>query len=52
MTYAQEMQAFLPDEWECDYDGAVLTAPDGCRIEPDGECPHGHVSPLIEGGLI
>lgn len=23
---------------------APVTATDGCEVEPDGECPHGHVS--------
>lgn len=40
--------------WELDGigDGAVLIAPDGCYVEPDGRCPHGHVSPLLTMGLI
>jgi hypothetical protein len=25
---------------------------DGCRVEPDGQCPHGFSSPLIILGLI
>jgi hypothetical protein len=25
---------------------------DGCYVEPDGECPHGFLSPLIEAGII
>lgn len=29
-----------------------LIAPDGCMIEQDGRCPHGHVSPLRAAGLI
>lgn len=30
----------------------VLICPCGHRVEPDGECPEGHVSPLIVHGLI
>ncbi len=29
-------------------DGVVSTpCPDGCQVEPDGECPHGHPSWLV-----
>ena len=27
-------------------------ATDGCWVEPDGKCPHGHVSWLIYMGMI
>ena len=33
------------------WDG-VAEAADGCQTEPDGTCPHGHRSWLIELGLI
>ena len=33
------------------FDG-VAEAADGCTVEPDGRCPHGHVSPLIVLGMI
>jgi hypothetical protein len=33
------------------YDG-VAKATDGCRVEPDGVCPHGKNSWLIELGII
>lgn len=33
------------------YDG-VCEATDGCRVEPDGDCPHGHDSWLLHLGLI
>lgn len=38
--------------WEVSSDGAVWTAPDGCLIEPDGRCPHGTESPLLQLGFI
>ncbi|MES2156050.1 MAG: hypothetical protein V4510_13030 [bacterium] len=25
---------------------------DGCEVEPDGQCEHGFLSPLLEAGLI
>ena len=28
------------------FDG-IAEATDGCQVEPDGTCPHGHVSWLI-----
>jgi len=31
---------------------SVVTAADGCRIEPDGVCEHGHQSPLLVLGYI
>ena len=31
---------------------AVVEATDGCLVEPDGTCPHGYPSWLIELGLI
>lgn len=33
------------------FDG-VCEATDGCRVEPDGTCPHGKPSWLLEMGLI
>lgn len=33
------------------YDG-IAKATDGCRVEPDGECPHGKKSWLLELGFI
>jgi len=41
----EEIEQWL---WE---DGVAL-ATDGCRVEPDGRCPHGHPSWLIRLGLI
>lgn len=37
------------EEWVMD---SVCEATDGCTVEPDGCCPHGHVSWLIYLGLI
>lgn len=37
------------EEWVFD---SVVEATDGCRVEPDGRCEHGHVSWLIYMGLI
>ena len=46
----------LPDDWGHDADifgiEFSLIAPDGCLIEQDGECSHGHVSPLKLMGMI
>ncbi len=30
----------------------VCEATDGCWVEPDGECPHGHSSWLVHLGII
>lgn len=37
------------EEWVMD---SVCDATDGCTVEPDGTCPHGHVSWLMYLGLI
>lgn len=37
------------EEWCFD---SVVEATDGCEVEPDGWCPHGHVSWLIYLNLI
>lgn len=36
-------------EWLAD---GVAEATDGCRVEPDGVCPHGCNSWIVELGLI
>ena len=33
------------------FDG-VCEATDGCEVEPDGMCPHGHPSWLLQLGMI
>lgn len=37
------------EEWMWD---SVCEATDGCPVEPDGMCPHGHPSWLVRLGLI
>lgn len=37
------------EHWVCD---SVCDATDGCEIEPDGTCEHGHDSWLLVAGLI
>jgi hypothetical protein len=39
------------DGWEVDYDDCLI-CPCGDRIEDDGKCPNGCVSPLITAGMI
>lgn len=34
-----------------EFDG-VMEAADGCPVEPDGVCPHGHRSPMLTLGII
>ena len=33
------------------FDG-VAEATDGCQVEPDGRCPHGHLSWLRQLGIV
>lgn len=37
------------EEWSND---GVAEATDGCRVEPDGRCEHGHASWLLVLGFI
>jgi len=37
------------EKWSMD---GVAKATDGCRVEPDGTCPHGAVSWLLKMGLV
>lgn len=32
--------------------GDIIETADGCMVEPDGTCPHGQNSPLVDLGLI
>ncbi len=41
----------VDDLMEMMEDGGCETA-DGCWVEPDGRCPHGHRSPLLVLGYI
>ena len=45
------LEEILPDGWIVE-DDAVLICPHGHRIEYDGKCPEGCVSPLREMGMI
>ena len=42
------------ESWAIDKFGfdSVVEATDGCRVEPDGICPHGHLSWLRFLGLV
>lgn len=37
------------EEWVMD---SVVEATDGCNVEPDGYCEHGHVSWLVYLGMM
>lgn len=37
------------EKWTMD---GVAKATDGCRVEPDGECTHGHKSWLLVLGMV
>ena len=41
----------LKDLERWSFDG-VAEATDGCQVEPDGRCPHGHSSWLLVVGVI
>ena len=47
----QALEALGADEWQVSHDG-VLVCPCGRRVEDDGQCPDGHVSPLRGAGMI
>lgn len=46
----EEIMAIMHDTL-FDLETGVETA-DGCWVEPDGRCTHGHRSPLVTLGLI
>lgn len=54
MNIQQFLDMFGYDDWATDGMGmsSILICPCGNRIEQDGECPNGHVSPLREEGFI
>lgn len=33
-------------------DTGIVSATDGCRVEPDDYCPHGHASWMLRLGFI
>ena len=37
------------EEWTCD---SICEATDGCIVEPDGVCEHGHPSWLLKLGFV
>ena len=42
----------LQDEFERSLSEGTAMATDGCIVEPDGVCPHGHPSWLLREGLM
>lgn len=55
MSYTELKRQVIEDrvdeDWLVERDG-MLVCPCGHRVEDDGECPEGHVSPLRRMGLI
>lgn len=45
---ALEETGFARLGWDAHDESDYITAPDGCHIELDGECPHGLKSPVME----
>lgn len=54
MDIEELLEALGADDWSTDGYGldSCLIAPDGCMIEQDGRCAHGHVSPMVAAGLL
>jgi len=49
----EELDALVENtEWQAGAFGDSFICPCGDEIELDGSCPEGHVSPLVEMGLI
>jgi len=51
MSEKREIQTHFEELTEMEAEGRC-EATDGCCVEADGECPHGHVSWLLYLGLI
>lgn len=49
IKYAQSLSMEELEDMVLD---CVVTAADGCEVEPDGTCEHGHRSPLLVLGMI
>lgn len=54
MTEANKKRTKVPslktlEKWS---DSGIAKATDGCKVEPDGKCQHGHPSWLLKLGLI
>lgn len=49
---APDMPPSVEDLWDWMDEYGKCTATDGCWVEPDGHCEHGHPSWLLELGLI
>lgn len=47
-----EEEPDLEDLQEWENEGGGCEATDGCWVEPDGVCPHGHPSWLLKLGYI
>lgn len=45
-------QPTLDEIMEMEWERGGCEATDGCLVEPDGTCPHGHPSWMIALGLI
>lgn len=41
----------IDSDWDVSHDGTLI-CPCGRRVEDDGDCPDGHVSPLKRHGMI
>lgn len=51
MTMKEDFLKAHAPEWGTDGLGTLI-CPCGNRVEDDGKCPNGHISPLREMGLI
>ena len=55
-SVVEMLEQILPEDWEVADaqmgSSCLLLCPCGEMIEQDGECPEGHVSPLVEMGMI
>ena len=56
MGIFEDIEPLLIKEEDLNPDGfgdmSVVSASDGCNVEPDGKCEHGYDSPLRRLGLI
>lgn len=48
---ATESQPTIETLMRWEFDG-LAEATDGCTVEPDGRCPHGHSSWMLRMGVI
>jgi len=52
VRHAEDLNLDDLEEMVCGDGNASTSCPAGCEVEPDGTCPHGYKSHLLELGIV